>query len=71
MYDVEFESLSTNISAYLYRAKVPGGWLVTCTDESPMTVTDYGYDQKYHTAPIFIADPTHSWEVGGNNGGSI
>lgn len=41
---------------YMYRTKVPGGWLVT---------TKYTGYKKGGVTQEFIADPTHRWVVEG------
>lgn len=60
-----WEELKQNHGGYLYRSKVPNGWLVK-------EVQDTGsYDQNarlvdgyYWTSSItFVPDPEHSWEV--------
>jgi hypothetical protein len=50
---------STTPQAYTYRAKVPGGWLVTiwASEEADND------GQRYGGGLTFLPDPKHAWNV--------
>ena len=48
----------------VYRAKVPGGWLVATSNDAVVTIHDIvqeGY--QWRTSITFMPDPKHEWEV--------
>ncbi len=59
---LEFEQLNpfgTPRERGLYRAKVPGGWLILLSDKSDDAARAWGMG-----ALTFIPDPEHEWEGG-------
>ena len=63
---LEFESIETpRFGMYIARAKVPGGWLVTCTQDvntqlPERGITGQGYE--WRTSITFVPDPNHEWK---------
>lgn len=60
---IEFETLESNISATIQRAKVPGGWLVLAVDDvlSQMAQGNItGFEWRSNIT--FVPDPTYSWK---------
>jgi hypothetical protein len=49
----------------VYRAAVPGGWLVGSSDEV-IHDTQSGFNSgwDWRTSLTFITDPKHTWEIG-------
>ena len=59
---IEWEELRQTQAGYLYRAQVPGGWLVKEVQDVGIVLNgslDHGY--SWQSTLVFIPDPTHSW----------
>lgn len=65
---MEWEDISnTPTSTYLRRAKVPGGWLVTATEDVIHDQGEYGRGMvggwDWRTSICFVPDPNHEWVI--------
>jgi hypothetical protein len=65
MASIEWEEIPQDLSCYLRRAKVPGGWLVIAT-EDVVHNTEYlgmigGWD--WRTSICFVPDSGHEWKL--------
>lgn len=65
---LEWESIESNTSNYIQRAKVFGGWLVMSTDDVQTSVYT-GYTQpenqqghEFRTSITFVPDLKHEWK---------
>ena len=64
---MEWEEISQNLSFFLRRAKVPGGWLVVATEDVIHDQSAYGRGMvggwDWRVALTFVPDPNHEWEL--------
>lgn len=60
-----WQEIKQNHGGYLYRAKVPNGWLVKAVEDVVLVTQESGKQDGYSwTSSItFVPDPEHSWEV--------
>jgi hypothetical protein len=61
---IEFHQIKTNISSYIQRAEVPGGWLVCSIDDvwtESQTNGLHGNGYEWRTGVCFVPDPDHRW----------
>ena len=65
--DIKWEDMTNNLSGWMYRAPVPGGWLVRCTEDALYKNPDHhnhlqgGYE--WRTSITFVPDPSHEWRL--------
>jgi hypothetical protein len=66
---LNWEEIEHNHSFNLIRVRIPGGWLVSATEDvrSPM---DTGYNKpeyykgyEWRTSITFVPDPNHEWKI--------
>jgi hypothetical protein len=69
MAEIKWEQIQQDHGDYLYRAKVPGGWLVKNTNDVLTTRSDpndhrYPYEEnlEYRSSICFIPDPNNEWK---------
>ncbi len=64
MKKIEWELLEQDQSGYMYRSKVPGGWMVKCVED---VLVDLNEDRKmcngyeWRSALCFVPDPSYQW----------
>lgn len=60
-----FEEVKSNLGDTLWRAPIPGGWLVKVTSEvihqNPQQGMQSGWD--WRSSITFVPDKAHSWKV--------
>ena len=62
-YALDFKKIPSNLGTTLWRAEIPGGWLMMACDDV-VHVTEQqgmqsGYD--YRSSLTFVSDPEHLW----------
>ena len=61
---VEFETVPTNNAITLFRAEVPGGWLVMGVNEVYTNALEsglFGKGFEWRSSLCFVPDPEHHW----------
>lgn len=51
---LEFEKVDSNLAGHVWRARVPGGWLVRVTNDVRGPV-------NWRDSICFVPDPNHEW----------
>ncbi len=67
MAKIEFERVESNLAGYVWRAQVPGGWLVRVVSDVRSPV-NYGEGEprfeegyEWRDSVCFMPDPKHEW----------
>jgi hypothetical protein len=64
MVQLKWEEIKQDRAFYLYKAKVPGGWLVACTDDvldqSEQLFHQSGWE--WRTSITYVPDPLGVWK---------
>lgn len=64
---ITWEKVEQDQAGYLYRTKVPGGWLVKDVQDVLTTDEQAGLrmhqDYEWRSSLCFVPDPNHSWEI--------
>lgn len=67
MVKLEFDKVESNLAGHVWRARVPGGWLVRVTNDvrGPVNygeaVPRYEEGYKWRDSICFVPDPNHEW----------
>ena len=63
MFKMQWEPIPQDIAGTLWRAKVPGGWLVNMVNDVTQILPDQGLTQGYdwRSSLTFLPDPSHLW----------
>lgn len=63
---LEWEQIKSNLSSYIYRSKIQGGWLVMCTEDVLTTMDEYQPNQigyQWRSSITFVPDINHTWSI--------
>lgn len=67
MEQLKWEKVEQDHGGFLYRVKVPGGWLVRWTEDVCTSFTDsdhrypYQYNLEWRSSICFLPDPEGAW----------
>lgn len=59
---LNWESIEHNHRGYIYRAKVPGGWIVRLYEDNQISDGGLPYINAITHSITFIPDPKHLWD---------
>jgi len=62
MVELQWEDISQDRSFYLYKAKVPGGWLVACSDDVIEPERNFESGWQWRTSITYVPDPLGAWK---------
>lgn len=59
---VKWDEIHNNHGSYLYRARVPGGWLVKSTADAVVNINDrLEVGHSWTESICFVPDPLNQW----------